>query len=66
MDETKRRRLAAVWVVFALVLGYVTLSNRFTLGVADLLGLFAALFGLGLAWVYYTNPKDVLTFGSGE
>lgn len=63
MDDTKRRRLAVIWVAFALVITYVTLADGFTAGVGDLLGLLVALLGLGLAYVYYANPNEILDFG---
>ena len=60
MDETKRRRLAVIWVAFAVVIAYVTLADGFTVGVGDLLGLLVALLGLGLAYIYYANPNEIL------
>lgn len=66
MDETRRKRLAVIWVAFAILMSYVTFSNGFTAGAADLIGIVGILFGVGLAWLYYVNPNDVLTFGSGE
>jgi threonine/homoserine efflux transporter RhtA len=62
MDDTKRRRLTAVWVAFAVVVTYVTLADGFTSDVGDLLGLLVALLGLGLAYVYYANPNGILDF----
>lgn len=63
MDEKRRRRLTGIWVLFALLMGYVTLSDGFEVGLGDLLGLLTAVFGLALAYVYYANPNGVLDFG---
>lgn len=63
MDDTKRRRLAVVWVAFAVVIAYVTLADGFTAEIGDLLGLLVAVLGLGLAYVYYANPNEILDFG---
>lgn len=63
MDETKRRRLAVVWVAFALLIAYFALADGFTAEVGDLLGLLVALLGLGLAYLYYANPGGVLDLG---
>lgn len=60
MDETRRRRLAAIWVGFALVMSYVTLADGFTVDVGDILGLVAVLLALALAYVYYVNPGGML------
>ncbi|HMB49341.1 MAG TPA: hypothetical protein VKM69_01645 [Natronoarchaeum rubrum] len=53
MDETKRHRLAAIWIAFALLVAYVRLADGFTLGVGDVLGLLVSLLGLGLGVAYY-------------
>jgi hypothetical protein len=66
MDETKRRRLAAIWVTFAFAMGYVTLADGFTADLGDAIGLFAVLLGVGLAYMYYANPGEMLTFESEE
>lgn len=63
MDDTRRRRLAAIWIGFALVMAYVTISDGFALAVGDLLGLFTVALGLALAYVYYANPNGMLDFG---
>ena len=62
MDQTKRRRLAAIWVTFAFAMGYVTLSDGVTGDLGDGIGLLAVLLGLGLAYLYYANPGEVLSF----
>lgn len=62
MDETKRRRLAAIWVTFAFAMGYVTLADGFTADLGDAIGLLAVLLGVGLAYLYYANPGEVLSF----
>lgn len=66
MDETRRRRLAAIWVLFAAAMGYFTVADGFAVAVGDLLGLAAAALGLALAYVYYANPRGVLDFGRTE
>jgi hypothetical protein len=63
MDETRRKRLAAVWAGFALVMAYVTLADGGAFGVGDLLGAVAVALGLALAYVYYANPGGLLDFG---
>lgn len=63
MDETRRRRLSVIWVAFALVMAYVILADGFQFGANDLLGMMAVLLGLGLAYVYYANPRGMLDFG---
>ncbi|PSP56735.1 hypothetical protein BRC82_01270 [Halobacteriales archaeon QS_1_67_19] len=63
MDETRRRRLAIIWVVFAFVMTYVTLVDGIGPELADLLGLVAVLLALGLAYVYRANPNGVLDLG---
>lgn len=63
MEKKRRRRLTGIWVLFALLMAYITFSDGFVVGVSDLLGLFTALLGLALAYVYYANPNGVLDFG---
>jgi uncharacterized membrane protein YccC len=62
MDETKRRRLAAIWVTFAFAMAYVTLGDGFTADLGDAIGLLAVVLGFGLAYVYYANPNGMLDF----
>lgn len=66
MDETRRRRLAFIWIAFAVVMAYVTLSDGFEAGTSDLLGLVAVALGIGLAYLYYANPGGMLDFGEVE
>ncbi|NHN60410.1 MULTISPECIES: hypothetical protein [Halorussus] len=66
MDEQRRRRVAVIWTAFAVVMGYVTLSDGFAVGASDLLGVLAVALGLGLAYVYYANPGGLLDFGERE
>ena len=66
MDETRRRRLALIWTAFAVVMAYVTLSDGFVVGTSDLLGLVAVALGVGLAYLYYANPRGLLDFGKTE
>ena len=66
MDDTRRKRLAAVWVGFALLMAYVTLADGFAVETSDLLGLVAVLLGVALAYLYYANPGGMLDFGSSE
>ena len=66
MDETRRRRLALIWIAFSLVMAYVTLSDGFAVGASDLLGLAAVALGIGLAYFYYANPGGMLDFGDVE
>jgi membrane-associated phospholipid phosphatase len=66
MDEPRRRRLALIWIAFALVMGYVTLSDGFAFGTSDLLGLVAVALSVGLAYLYYANPGGILDFGDVE
>ena len=44
-------------------MGYLTLADGFTANVGGLLSVSAALLGLGLAYVYYANPRGTLSFG---
>jgi hypothetical protein len=60
MDETKRRRLAGIWLAFAIVMAYITFADGFAVGVGDLLRLLVTLFGVALAVLYYLNPSDLL------
>ncbi|SIR53090.1 hypothetical protein SAMN05421858_2670 [Haladaptatus litoreus] len=62
MDETKRRRLSLIWIVFALLMAIYVLQDGFETSTGDLLGLFTVAFGIGLAALYYLNPGDVLSF----
>ncbi|RBI63214.1 hypothetical protein [Halomicrococcus sp. NG-SE-24] len=64
MDETKRRRLAGIWLAFAVLMAYITLADGFVMGVGDLLGLLVALLGVALAVVYYLNPSGLLSLDS--
>ncbi|WP_115863160.1 hypothetical protein [Halorussus litoreus] len=66
MNETHRRRLAAVWVAFAGVMAYVTVADGITADVGDVLGLLTVALGLGLAYVYYAKPNGMLDFGRSE
>ncbi|WP_435177060.1 hypothetical protein [Halorussus sp. AFM4] len=66
MDEQRRRRVAVIWTAFAVVMGYVTLSDGFAVGASDLLGALAVALGLGLAYVYYANPGGLLNLGDRE
>ncbi|MFC7082116.1 hypothetical protein [Halorussus caseinilyticus] len=66
MDEQRRRRVAVIWTAFALVMAYVTISDGFSVGASDLLGVLAVALGLGLAYVYYANPGGLLDFGEAE
>ncbi|GAA0224039.1 hypothetical protein ACFFQF_09325 [Haladaptatus pallidirubidus] len=62
MDETKRRRLSLIWVVFALLMAIYVFQDGFNTSPGDLLGLFTVVFGVGLAAFYYLNPGDILSF----
>lgn len=62
MEETKRRRLSLIWMAFALAMGYYALADGFDAATGELLSLLVALFGVGLAALYYFNPGDVLSF----
>jgi len=63
-NETHRRRLAVVWVAFAVVMAYVTVADGITTDVGDLVGLLTVALGLALAYVYYANPNGMLDFGT--
>ncbi|WP_227375223.1 hypothetical protein [Haladaptatus halobius] len=62
MDETKRRRLAIIWVAFAGVMAFYVLRDGVDASANDLLGLVTVALGVGLAALYYLNPGDVLSF----
>lgn len=64
MDETKRKRLAAVWLLFALLMGYSAVAGGLTASLGELLRLLVASLGVGLAAVYYLNPRGILDFGA--
>lgn len=64
MDEKRRRRLAVIWSAFAVAVAYVTFADGFTADLGDLLGVLLILLGAALAYVYYANPGDVLSFGT--
>ncbi|WP_231185883.1 hypothetical protein [Haladaptatus sp. DYF46] len=63
MDETKRRRLSLIWIGFSLAMVYYALADGFDGATGELLSLLVAVFGIGLAVLYYFNPRDVLSFG---
>jgi len=63
MEETKRRRLSLIWIGFSLAMAYYALADGFDGGTGELLSLLVAVFGVGLAALYYFNPADVLSFG---
>ncbi|WP_458190095.1 hypothetical protein [Haladaptatus sp. NG-WS-4] len=62
MDETRRRRLAVIWVVFAGLMAVYVLRDGLDTSASDLLGLVTVALGVGLAAIYYLNPGDVLSF----
>ncbi len=61
MDETKRRRLSLIWVVFAALMAMYVFRGGLNTSLSDLLGLLTVVFGVGLAALYYLNPGDVLS-----
>ena len=66
MDETRRKRLAAIWVAFAAVMVLYAVADGFAADLGDLLALAVATLGVALAYVYYANPRGMLDFGNGE